>query len=180
MKAPVSVRVIRLGGVCASVLALYACVNEARFPSLARRAAETAGAEATPAPIASTPTVTATPTATDDTSAKLAKLSQTARTAHASFAARRAAGERAVAGAGPLGSESWANASVALAALEEAHDRQTAALAEIDQLEVERQMADAGADGPDVAAILAARDAIANAADEDGAVLTRLRARLAG
>lgn len=164
----------RLLCVSALGLALTGCVSGKQFPSLALRPAERADGSVTrPLPPQSAPG--ATPS---DSSAQLAQLQETARAAHVRFAARRAGAERAAADAGPLGSESWAAASVALAGLEEACDQQSAAITAIDQLAVDRQVADAGAQGTEVTAILAARQAIAADAEADGAVVARLRQRL--
>jgi hypothetical protein len=160
----------------ALVVGLGACANGPQYPSLARRPAErvdTGTPSAPPAPPTPAPL-------SGEVTAKLAALQETARVAHARFAGRRSAAERAAAGAGPLGSDSWAAASVALAGLEEAHDQQSQALATIDQMQVDQQVADAGIESADTTAITAARIAIATDADADGAVVTRLRARLGG
>lgn len=156
-------------------LALAGCVSGKQFPSLALRPAERADDAATPVP---PPPQSRAEAPQNDSSAQLAQLQGKARAAHLRFAARRAATERAAAAAGPLGGESWAAASVALAGLEEARDQQSAAITAIDQLEVERQVADAGAQGSEVTAILSARETVAADADADGAVVERLRQRL--
>ena len=164
----------------AATLALSACAAApGRYPSLERRPAERITGSAAPASADAVPTaVPDAPSA--DLATRVAQLLDQARAGQRGFAAKQAGAERAVASAGSLGSESWATASTALAEIESIQGDAAQALAELDQLEATQQLTDAGAQTADVTAIAAAREEVAKIADQESAVIARLRERLAG
>ncbi|MEO6091746.1 MAG: hypothetical protein ABIT04_05660 [Novosphingobium sp.] len=169
----------RRGGVRGSIallaLSASACSSQG-YPSLARRPAERVVANPAPAAQPSAEAGAANP----QLSRQLAALLTKAGEGHRSFTARRSAVERAVAGAGALGSDSWASASIALAGLEGAHGGATAALVELDELATTHRIERIGASDPGTDAIETARAEVERLTDEEADVLARLQARLGG
>ncbi len=159
----------------ASVLTMSGCAaSTARYPSLERWPAERM---AFIPGTASTELATPPSGVSAELAAHIARLLDQARGSRADFASRQTAAERALAAGGSPGSDSWARASVALALLESARDPAVQALAELDQLEVDNRTGQAGIEDADTAAIVTARDEVSAIAEEQAAVVTRLRAR---
>jgi hypothetical protein len=155
------------------VLGISGCVaSTKRYPSLERWPAERMSAAPAPAP----PAASTAPNA--EIAAHVAALVDQARTSRAGFTAKQGPAERALVGAGAAGSDSWGRASIALAELEQMQAPAIQALAELDQLEVDNRTRNAGAEDADTAVIVTARDEAAAIADEQAAVLSRLRAKL--
>jgi hypothetical protein len=169
---------IRIGLGLLPVLALGACVGDvARYPSLARRPAERIGGSVAPTPTEPAPAPAGPVDAA--VAARVSQLLDSARTAQRDFADKRPAAERAVAGGSTFGSEAWASASTGLAQLETAHGGAVQALAQLDQMEVDQRVVAAGAETPEIAAIVSARDEVSKIVEDQSEVLTRLRGRVA-
>lgn len=162
-----------------AALSLGACASDTtNYPSLARRPAERIAAQPpkAPAPATTIPADAALP-------ARLAKLVDEARAAHARFGDRRPMAERAIAAGGgaAMGSEGWSIASVALADLESARSEAMVPLADLDQLLAAKLVADgSNGDSGDGAAIAAARLQVSQLIAEEDRVLAALRGRLGG
>jgi hypothetical protein len=169
---------VRTALVLLPAMALGACVENDRYPPLARRPAERIGGgiEAAPNEVAPAPP----PGISAGITGRIAQLVDAARGAQRDFADRRPAAERAVAGNGAFGSEAWASASSGLAQLETAHGGAVKALAELDQMEVDQRVAADGAVTPDIIAIVTARDEVAAIVDAQADVLAGLRSRVSG
>jgi len=160
----------------AAIMLLSACGSREGFPSLAKRPVERITGSA---PVVSSSPVTPPATIPTDLGlqSRLARLTEQARDAHAHFVATKGktAGLVAAAAGAGVASESWSQATVALASLESRRSDAMIALAELDMLYAKERI-----DGGDGGAIAAARDQItAWVADED-AVLAELRGRVAG
>lgn len=185
---------------------LTACSGTAEggYPSLARRPAErVAGAPLPPCaqgpaadcadcapgrtsgsalPVAAA-TEPAAPAISDPaTQSRLASLVAQARGAHERFRAKQPGTERALSAAagGPVASDAWSTAAIALADLESARNDTSAALSALDSLFVEDSLAHPATPGPDSAAIADARATAAELVALEDAVLARLRPRLPG
>jgi len=147
---------------------LAACATPAEeYPSLAPREAERMTgtfAPAPPAPYVAPPT----PAAVVD---RLDRLAAEAASAHRAFLAEAPAARGAVAAAGgsEVGSDGWARASVALAALEGSRSRAMIALADLDRL-----MVDAAVTGGELERIVAVRDTVIAQVDEQNAAIEAL------
>ena len=160
-------------------VALSGCAGRSDYPSLARRPAERVTGSAQPAAPAS-PSAPAPPVLSDDMGARIDQLVEQARVAHAAFEAKRGAAERAAGGSGTLGSESWASASIALAALDTAHATSLRALSQLDVIEADHRVEVAGADDALSAAVIAARDVVSPLVEAERAVVDWLQTRLGG
>lgn len=173
------------------VFIIAGCGAGADYPSLARRPAEkgtwaekatgriTGGAPVVaPAPDVST----AQAPVSSELNARLAQLEQSAREAHARFAAKRARAAQltGAASGAAVASEPWSVATVAIAELESARSDVMVSLGELDRLYAAARIASQQVDGGDGGAIAAVRDQVtAWVADED-AVLADLGGRMAG
>lgn len=175
MRSPSPSPVRTLATCAATALILAGCAADYQnYPSLARRPAEriTGIAEVVPAA-----TVPARPAPlSPDLTARLVQLSSQAQAAHGEFSSRRARAEQLVAAAGgaPLGSEAWAQASVALADLESARSRAMIALADLDALYAAGTIADG-----DAGAIAVTRSRVIAWIGEEDQILAQLRGRIA-
>jgi len=159
--------------------ALAACAASSDYPSLAIRQVERVQGSATP--VAGSPDAAPVlPPASADLTTRLGGLVDLAQKAHAAFAARQGAVERAVSGAGGVTSDSWSNAQVALAELQAARSPTVTSLAELDQLYVDARAANPEQVSPAAAAIGAARDKVANWVTTEDGVIGKLSARLKG
>jgi hypothetical protein len=132
----------------AAVVSLAGCVSQGPFPSLAVRPAELEDWSEEPVRIA--------PVAAEDAALgrQVAGLLAEARAGWRDFEADLAAAERAAAGAGAQGSDSWIAAQEALSRLEAARSRTGQAIEELHQLR--RARADLPTSGADLAALDAA------------------------
>lgn len=161
------------------LLVVSACAARDDYPSLARRPAERIAGSGEPAPaVVAPPVPTAPPSA--DFAARLDQLVTQGRAAHARFAERQGAAERAIgAGGQAMGSEGWATASVALSGLDSARSEAMIALAGLDEIYAAEAVASAETGDPArrEAAAAAHREIDGLVAEED-AVLARLRARV--
>jgi hypothetical protein len=123
------------------LLAAAGCAAPGPYPSLAPRPAEKAYAEDAderrPTPQPDDPAL----------AAEIDRLAAAARLGAADFDAALPAARSAAAAAGGAGSDSWVEAQQALSRLEAARARTTAALADLDRLEVERVSAGTLGDG---------------------------------
>jgi len=155
-----------------TLLALSAC-NTASYPSLARREAETHREITKPAAVAQN----GSPSAAN--AARLASLRAQAQAADASFAAARPQAEAALAKAASSlrGDESWSLANLALAQMERARGDLGLALASIEGIYAQDQIAHALDAAPDIA-ITQTHEAIAAQADSQDRILNALRAKL--
>ncbi len=173
-------------GVVAAPLALGAC-GIADYPSLQTPAAPQPAAipsPATPSPgriTGSAVPVVATPGAMPSAAADPAALLASGTAAYGAFVARRAAAEALVAAAAHAapGSEAWAVATVALGALTDSHGQTAAALAGLERLYTDDQLARADGDAtPEAdahtAAIDDARAQVQAMMDDESVVLDRL------
>lgn len=137
------------------------------YPSLALREAERA--TGTFEPVAPAPYVPPpTPAAVLD---RLQQLAADAESAHRSFLAEAPAVRSAVGAASgaEIGSDAWARASVALAALESARSRAMIALADLDRL-----MVDAAVTGGELDRIAAVRNTVIAQVDQQNAAIDGL------
>lgn len=172
----------------AAVWTLSGCSDGGtHYPSLASRPAERltdTGVVATTA-IAAATAISAAPSA--DLAARLDRLVEQARSASRDFDDKQPAAETLIgaAGAAPVGSDSWARATLALSGIESARTLTAQPLADLDQLDVEDHLhaAQIGPDGdsprrPDAIAIAQARDTIAALVAKEDAVLAKLNGRL--
>jgi hypothetical protein len=114
------------------LLGATGCAAPGPYPSLAPRPAEKAYAEDAderkPTPQPDDPAL----------AAEIDRLAAAARSGAADFDAALPAAQAAAGRAGASGSDSWVEAQQALSRLESARARTTAALADLDRLEVER------------------------------------------
>jgi hypothetical protein len=154
----------------AALLSLAACASApGEYPSLAIRDAErVTGTIAAPEPYIPPPT----PAPVLD---RVAQLTGEAASAHAVFlgeAPRARSTVSAARGAG-AGSESWAQAQVALAGLEGARSRAMIALADLDRLYV-----DAAVEAAETERIAAAREEVIGMVEAEDAVIAELAAVL--
>lgn len=144
------------------------------YPSLARRPAERISGTAEPAAPTTAPPPIVTPSA--DLAPRLAQLADQAQAAHREFTGRLDRAESLVAAAGgaAVGSDGWAQASVALADLESSRSQAMIALADLDELYAAERIG-----GGDAATIAATRDRVIGLIGEEDQVLARLRGRIA-
>ena len=152
-------------------LALAAgCAAPGPYPSLAPRPAESAYAgedERQPTPQPEDPAL----------AAEVDRLAAAAKAGAAEFEAARPAAEAAVAAAGAAGSDSWIEAQQAVSRLEAARAQTTAALAQLDSLNVERSAA--GTLGPgDTGRLAAAAAELQALADAQADLVKRLGTHL--
>lgn len=165
-------RAIPLLPLCASLVLTACATDEGTYPSLAKRPAERITASwpppAPPPPPAPAPLEPATLT-------RLDLLVAEARSADAGFRAKegRARSLVSAAAGASMGSEIWADASVAVAELEVARAKTMVTMAQLDQL-----YADARTAGRDTAPIEAARQTVVDMLTAQDAVLGSLRGRL--
>lgn len=161
-----------------------AACSTTEYPSLAVRDVETLGQRASgsgmPASGDQAPPPPALPPASADLVTRLKGLVATAQEADRQFQSNRTAAERAVAAAGNVGSDSWSNASVALARLETSRSSGMAALAELDVMFADARDAAPAQDPPQVTAIGDARTQVAALLDAQDQVLAALSTRLKG
>ncbi len=124
-----------------SLLAAAGCAAPGPYPSLAPRPAEKAYAEDAderrPTPQPDDPAL----------AAEIDRLAAAAAAGAAEFDSALPAAQAAAAAAGGAGSDSWVEAQQVLSRLEAARARTTAALADLDRLEVERTSAGTLGDG---------------------------------
>lgn len=179
-----------------AIALLSGCATQSdRYPSLARRPAETVNDATATAP-------TTAPTGTDgritggagvvaatnlpdstlevlspELSTRLAQLVRLARTAHARFEGNRARTAQLVASGSKaaVASESWSVATVALADLESSRSAAMIALADLDTLYIDQRT-----EGSDALAIGQARDQVMAMVSEEDAVLSSLRGAMRG
>lgn len=113
-----------------------------------------------------------------DLTARVDQLLAQARAAHHAFTAGSASTDRATSGAGALGGETWASASLAVASLEAQLDISLAALGELDITLADRRIALAGGADSATDAVIAAQGEVAGYVDADSAALSRWDAAL--
>lgn len=163
---------------CSAIILLLAgcAADYSTYPSLARRPAERVSGTAEVVAAAPAPLPPAPPPSADLTT-RLGQLSDQAQAAHTAFSTRRAEAQRIVAAGGgsAVGSEGWAQASIALAELETARSQAMIALADLDALYAAERT-----EGRDAAAIAATRDRVIGWIGEEDEVLAQLRGRIAG
>lgn len=176
-RAPVS-KAARLLPLAAAVL-LSACAASGDYPSLAPRPVERVEGTGTPAP-GDAEAVPVLPPASADLTTRLDGLVAAARKANADFEAKRGAAERAIAGAGPVTSDTWTAAEVALSDLQAERSGAVTALAELDQLYVDARAANPEQVSPTAASIAAARDQVGGWVASEDAVIDKLSSRLKG
>ncbi|MFT4026959.1 MAG: hypothetical protein QM676_09180 [Novosphingobium sp.] len=160
----------------ASALLLTGCAADYQnYPSLARRPAERVSGTIEVAPPTAAPAPVATPPSADLT-ARLGQLGDQAQAAHREFTGRRARAEQLVAAASgaATGSDSWAQANVALADLETSRSQAMIALADLDAL-----YTDARVNGGNAETIAATRDRVIDMIGEEDIALAQLRGRIA-
>ncbi len=161
----------------ATALLLAGCAADYdHYPSLARRPAERVSGTIAAAPPATAPQPPAPPPSAD-LATRLAQLSEQAQAAHREFTGRRPRAEQLVAAAGtsPVGSDGWAQASVALADLESSRSQAMIALADLDELYAAERT-----NGGDAATIATTRDRVIDWIGEEDIALAQLRGRIAG
>lgn len=165
------------------LLALSACnANRSRFPSLALRPAERAygiGQPVTPTEVL--PLTTQLP-AGSNLAARIAALRETARAAHARFGKQQGEAARLVAaarGSGP-GTDAWARAAVALAALTSARSEGMVALADLDRLQIAATEQAATGSSADLAAVSPAHSEVEALLREEDQTVTALSKAIGG
>jgi hypothetical protein len=161
----------------AAAVLLAGCAGSTDYPSLARRDVERVEGSASPAagPADAAPTL---PPASADLTTRLASLLETARKAHQGFEGRRAAAERAVAGAGGRMTDSWTDAQVALSGLQTSRSAGLTAVAELDRLYADAREANPEQVSPSAAAIATVKEQVDGWIASEDAVIARLDARL--
>ena len=145
-----------------TLLGACATADDGEYPSLAIRDVErVSGTLAPPAPYVPPPT----PAAVSD---RLTQLASEAASAHRAFGteAPRARTAANAARGDAVGSETWAVAQVALAALESARSRAMIALADLDRLYV-----DAAVQGGELTRIAATRDQVIAQVEQQNATI---------
>ena len=150
---------------------LTACASAGDYPSLAQRPVERvegAFAADTPQPAPAPP-----PIPSADLVARIAGLKRDANALHAQFVEVAPAATRIATAAGAKGSDSWANAQVALADLDSLRSRVAVYLADLDALWVDANVERGPRD-----AIGPARDSVQALVAQEDEVLARLRARV--
>jgi hypothetical protein len=160
--------------VAALTLSACAVTQGTGAPSLAKRSVEGRFDVAPPTVIVQPPGPLPT-----DLTGRLARWDADAAAAQQAFAAERgnAASLVSAAAGAPVGSERWIVAEQAISRLQAARAPLTGALADIDQLYVERSI-DEAIDGlPDIYAL---RDRLADMASTQDAILEALNAQLPG
>jgi hypothetical protein len=161
----------------AAAVLLGGCAGSTDYPSLARRDVERVEGSASPA-VGSAEVVPTLPPASADLTTRIASLRETARKAHQLFESRRAAAERAVAGAGGRMTDSWTSAQVALSGLQTSRSAALTAVAELDRLYADAREANPEQVSPAAATIARARDEVNGWIESEDAVIQRLDARL--
>lgn len=165
-----------LTAACAlAALPLAGCAADYdNYPSLAHRPAERISGTAEPAPPTTTPPPVVVPS--PDLGARLAQLADQAQAAHREFTGRQARAEDLVSAArgASVGSDGWAQATVALADLESSRSQAMIALADLDELYAAERIG-----GGDAATIAATRDRVIGWIGDEDQVLARLRDRVA-
>ena len=148
-----AVRLLPLIALVAPVLSGCATVDNADYPSLARRSIELRANPAAP----SVPVPALPEPATADLATALSGLGGDADRGDAAFRGALGAAEQAVAAArgSATESEAWVLAQVAISRLDAARAPSTLALAEIDQLVQSRALAGEAAGAADLAAVQA-------------------------
>lgn len=159
-------------------LGMAACSTASQYPSLAVRDVERPAGSATPAPGEQAPTLPALPPASADLVTRVGGLVTMAQEADRQFQSNRPAAERAVAGAGGSGTDSWSAANIALARLESSRSASMTALAELDGLYADARDAAPQDESPSTRAIGDARTRVAALVEGQDAVIDRLGARL--
>jgi hypothetical protein len=151
-----------------AALLATACAGPGKYPSLATREAERATGTLQPA----APEPYAPPTTPAETLDRLGTLSAEAKAAHQAFlaAADRARGPAAAARGTGEGSNAWSVAQIALADVESSRSATMIALAELDRLYVDTELA-----GGDLSRIGPARDEAAALVAAEDAALDALR-----
>lgn len=166
----------QLAAACAlAALPLAGCAGDYdNYPSLARRPAERISGTAEPAAPTTAPPPVVVPSS--DLTARLAQLADQAQAAHREFTGRQSRAEDLVSAArgASVGSENWAQASVALADLESSRSQAMVALADLDEIYAAEQI-----NGGNGAVIASTRDRVIGWIGEEDEVLARLRGRIA-
>ena len=153
-----------------AALLLAGCVAEDGFPSLALRPAELD--LSTEEPVRPAVEVPSDPALR----ARVAELLRLAAEGEQSFSAAIGPAEAAVRAAGAVGSDGWVEAQQAVSRLETAREPTTRALAELDQLSLQR--AETATNGEDFAALNGAVEEAGRIAASQEQRLQRLQARL--
>ncbi|MCT2558520.1 hypothetical protein N0B51_05955 [Tsuneonella sp. YG55] len=161
---------LRLPALAAAAL-LAGCATPGDYPSLAQRPAERVQGAFTPDDADPQPLVPVLPSA--DLVARLTQLEREARTAHGEFVEATPAARQRAERAGPVASDSWAAAQVALADLDSIRSRVAIALAELDSLWVDATLEAGPRD-----AIGAVRRTVEALVAQEDAVLAQLRGRV--
>ncbi len=161
----------------AAALTLSGCSTSGSYPSLERRAAERSYdlEAAAPAPSAQELGPVDPALAT-----RLASLRQQALSAHESFQAQVNSASRTVNAAqgAAVASDAWSVAQVALAQLESKRSSAMIALADLDELLLAAQKADAEEPSPDLPAVTTVRDEVTSWIASQDATLAQLRGKL--
>jgi hypothetical protein len=145
-----------------------ACAADtANYPSLARREAEKVADAGQPAIGQAAPAAVS-----PELAAHLIMIVNQAQAAHDQFDSRRAKAEVFITRPGSVGSDSWSNASVALADLESARSNAMIALADLDEIYAAERVV-----GRDASAIVKARDSVIALVRAEDGVLAHLRGR---
>ncbi len=171
-------RLCLVGLIAAPALVMGGCSpDRGRFPSLAIRPAERAFGQAKAAPADPAAAAPAPIPADATLPQRLAALDARAREADARFLALVPEATRAAARArnAATGSETWNLAQVALARLESARSDTAIALADLDQMATEAQIAAVDHPGPDTAQVVNTRDSVAARVAQQDSVLAQLK-----
>jgi hypothetical protein len=155
-----------------------ACSTAGNYPSLAIRDVERASGSAAAAQGEAAPPMPALPPASADLVTRLDALVALARAADRNFQSNRAAAERSVVGSGGVGTDSWSDASIALARLESSRSQAMVALADLDTLYVDARTEAPLEESPSAKAIGAARDEVSAWVAAQDEVIGRLASRL--
>jgi len=153
--------------VVAAFVLLAGCASQEQFPSLARRPAE--DIDMSVEPVREAPVVAPNETLR----AQIQALVETVRSGERRFDGDHDAAASAARAAGPRGSESWVVAQQAISRLEASRAQTTAALADLNQLRLER--ADLPTNDEDQAALETAIAWGERVAAEQQARIDRLR-----
>ena len=154
---------------------LSGCGSTKGYPSLERRAVETA--VTAPAPPRAPKPVTDSESVSPALIADLDRWTHDAQVAHRAFTAKLPNTERLMAAVGDaaLGSEAWSSAAIALGDLESARSKTMLALAELDQIYIADRLAHA-VDGLGNGALIgAAHDAVEAMVGQEDAKVAELK-----
>jgi hypothetical protein len=165
------------------LLALSACnADRSRFPSLATRPAERAYGTGQPVTPTDVLPLTAQVPASASLAARVSALRKTARAAHARFGEQQGEAARLVAAArgSTPGTDAWARATVALAALTSARSEGMVALADLDRLLIAATEQAATGSDADLAAVSPAHSEVEALLKDEDQTVTALSEAIRG